>query len=256
MVNEQAPDTVKCIITQEIKTSGAFDLYVAAFKDRSWFKETATQITVYDRPELVTIKPKVIFNFSLVENLELTGVNLVPYLITSVVFNGVRKVDPVFKDGKIIIGDIPMNNRKDYKYLVVQIETIFGYLTTPLLVLYSDQLQIDGLLNEGDSLVTQGVCNLTLMILWLVIIIIIRATSLILLTILAAMMSAYNRAWFICFLNLFLISIVPDNKGMLTVITSCFMCFGNVLFGLSHWIFAMNYFTLAVRLHYPKEEFD
>ena len=158
VVNEQAPDTVKCIITQEIKTSGVFDLYVAAFKDRSWFKETATQITVYDRPELVTIKPKVIFNFSLVENLELTGVNLVPYLITSVVFNGVRKVDPVFKDGKIIIGDIPMNNRKDYKYLVVQIETIFGYLTTPLLVLYSDQLQIDGLLNEGDSLVTQGVC--------------------------------------------------------------------------------------------------
>lgn len=34
-----------------------------------------------------------------------------------------------------------------------------------------------------------------------------------------------------------------------------FICFGNVLFGLSHWIFVMNYFTLAKRLQL-KEEFD
>jgi len=84
-------------------------------------------------------------------------------LIKSVVFNGVRKVDPFFKDGKIIAGEIPMNNGK--KYLVVQLETIFGYLTTPEFVMYSDQLQIKGLLNEGDSLVTQGVYGQSIKIL-------------------------------------------------------------------------------------------
>ena len=55
-------------------------------------------------------------------------------MIKNVVFNGVMKVSAsitLFKDGKIIVGDIPVNNRKDSKYLVVQLETVFGYLTNP-----------------------------------------------------------------------------------------------------------------------------
>jgi hypothetical protein len=94
------------------------------------------------------------------------------------------------------------------------------------------------------------------MILWLVFIIVIRATSLNLLKIIAAMMSAYNLAWFVCFFCLFLVSEFPDKQTILFDIVSWLAFLGNSLFGLSHWILVMNYFTLAVKLHYPKKEFD
>jgi len=48
-----------------------------------------------------------------------------------------------------------------------------------------------------------GICNLSLVILWLAYIWIIRKTSLNALKIIAAMISAYNLAWFFCFLGLY-----------------------------------------------------
>ena len=35
-----------------------------------------------------------------------------------------------------------------------------------------------------------------------------------------------------------------------------FACGYAVLFGLSHWMFVMNYFTLALRIKYTKRDFD
>ena len=63
-----------------------------------------------------------------------------------------------------------------------------------------DQLNIKRLLIVAYA---SGVFNLSLVILWLAYIWIIRKTSLYALKIIAAMMIAYNLAWFLCFLGIY-----------------------------------------------------
>jgi hypothetical protein len=88
------------------------------------------------------------------------------------------------------------------------------------------------------------------------VIFIIRKTSLNLLKVLAAMMSTMNLAWFIGCLSLFLgINHITNAATIEEVLTSdsatafnwCACCY-EVLFGLSHWIFVINYLTLAMRI--------
>jgi hypothetical protein len=69
------------------------------------------------------------------------------------------------------------------------------------------------------------------------------------------MMSAMNLAWFIGVLALYLgAKQMPTNKEFFasTAYTTCIWCacIYDVLFGLSHWMFVMNYMTLAMRIRY------
>jgi hypothetical protein len=59
-------------------------------------------------------------------------------------------------------------------------------------------------------IIGSGVCNLSVVILWLTYICTIRKTSLKLLKIIAGMMTAYNLAWFFCFCGLYLIVRFPE----------------------------------------------
>ena len=104
-------------------------------------------------------------------------------------------------------------------------------------------------------MIGSGVCNLSLVILWLAYICIIRKTSLTLLKVISGMMSAYNLAWFFWFCGLYVFDRFPAKIEIVLDYIFWFVCLGNSLFGVSHWMFVMNYFTLALKLHYSKEEF-
>jgi hypothetical protein len=65
------------------------------------------------------------------------------------------------------------------------------------------------------------------------------------------MMSAMNLAWFIAVLVLYLgakqsTTYEEFSTSYLTFIWAA--CIYEVLFGLSHWMFVMNYMTLAMRI--------
>jgi len=110
--------------------------------------------------------------------------------------------------------------------------------------------------NLKVMVVVAGVGNLSQTVLWLGVLFIIRNTSLKLLKLLAAMMSAMNLAWFIAswFLNEAAENATSLEEALATKSYTIFnwgACSYAVLFGLSHWMFVMSYFTLALRAKYP-----
>lgn len=104
--------------------------------------------------------------------------------------------------------------------------------------------------------VCAGVGNLSQTVLWLGVLVIIRQTSLNLLKLLTAMMSAMNLAWFIA---VWYLNVAAENKSSLDELLAAKSlntyiwgaCWFMVLFGLSHWMFVMSYFTLGLRIKYP-----
>jgi hypothetical protein len=102
-------------------------------------------------------------------------------------------------------------------------------------------------------LIVSGVGNLSQTILWLGIIGLLWRTSLTLLKVLAAMISVMNLVWFIGVLFWYL-SAKSTNEQQAYEFSQIFAwcaCCYLVLFGTSHWIFVMNYLTLAIRIKYP-----
>jgi hypothetical protein len=95
-------------------------------------------------------------------------------------------------------------------------------------------------------LIISGIGNLSQTILWLGVIALLRKTSLELLKVLAAMISAMNLIWFIGVLFWYL-GTKLSNDHFLEIFLWCNCCY-LVLFGTSHWIFVMNYLTLAMRI--------
>jgi hypothetical protein len=74
------------------------------------------------------------------------------------------------------------------------------------------------------------------------------------------MMSVMNLSWFFACLCVYLGGEKfddpnPYNIGYFVGYYWC-ACGYAVLFGLSHWMFVMNYFTLALRIKYTKRDFD
>ncbi len=73
------------------------------------------------------------------------------------------------------------------------------------------------------------------------------------------MLSLMNLSWFFACLCVYLGGEkFEDTKSASNYVAGYFWCacgYG-VLFGLSHWMFVMNYFTLALRIKYTKRDFD
>ncbi len=70
------------------------------------------------------------------------------------------------------------------------------------------------------------------------------------------MMSAMNLAWFIAvwYLNVAAENITSLDELLAAKSLNTWIwgaCWYMVLFGLSHWMFVMSYFTLALRIKYP-----
>jgi hypothetical protein len=76
------------------------------------------------------------------------------------------------------------------------------------------------------------------------------------------MMSVMNLSWFLGCLCAYLGgekledgNSIDDLTGYVAATTWFAVGYG-VLFGLSHWMFVMNYLTLALRLRYTKQDFE
>ena len=115
-----------------------------------------------------------------------------------------------------------------------------------------EQLVVD---RARVTLIVSGVGNLSMTILWLGIVVLLIKTSLDLLKLLAAMISAMNLIFFVGSYYLYR-GLTTDDKDTFDrdfkIFVWCTCCYG-VLFGTSHWIFVMKYLNLAMRMKCPNE---
>jgi len=105
------------------------------------------------------------------------------------------------------------------------------------------------------TLIVSGVGNLSMAILWLGIVVLLRKTTLNLLKLLAAMISAMNLIFFVGMIYFYDGIVSEDKQTFLRddkILIWCTCCY-LVLFGTSHWMFVMKYLNLAMRMKYPNE---